>query len=416
MSGKLTDVAIRNAKPGPKSYRLFDGGGMYLEVTTAGGKLWRLKYRYGGKEKRLALGAYPEVPLSQASKDAPAGARQRAFAARSLLAQGIDPGAVKQAQKAVERAAGETFELVARQWHEKFTPSWTPNHAARILTSLSQDAFPWLGHRPIREILPPEVLSVARRVESRGAIETAHRLVGNIGMVFRYAVAAGLADSDPTRDLRGALSPTNEKHHASITDPKAVGELLRAIESYSGSLVTRCALRLASLVFVRPGELRHAEWSEINTESAEWRIPAAKMKMRVQHIVPLSRQALAVLGELHPLTGSGRYVFPSERTSERPMSENTVTAALRRLGYTKEEMTGHGFRSMASTLLNEQGWNRDAIERQLAHAERNNVRAAYNFAEFLPDRRRMMQGWADFLDGLREGGKVVPLHRTISGG
>jgi len=245
MSGKLTDVAIRNAKPGPKSYRMFDAGGMYLEVTPAGGKLWRLKYRFGGKEKRLALGAYPEVPLSQSNKDAPTGARQKAFDARSLLAQGIDPGAVKQAQKSVERAAGETFKLVACQWHEKFTPKWTQGHAARILTSLAQDAFPWLGHRPIREILPPEILSVARRVEARGAIETAHRLVGNIGMVFRYAVASGLAESDPTRDLRGALSPTNEKHHASVTDPKAVGDLLRAIESYSGSLVTRCALRLA---------------------------------------------------------------------------------------------------------------------------------------------------------------------------
>jgi integrase len=327
------------------------------------------------------------------------------------LAEGTDPSTVRKASKAEQQAQAETFELVARQWHEKFTPSWTPGHAARILTSLSQDAFPWLGHRPIREILPPEVLSVARRVESRGAIETAHRLVGNVGMVFRYAVASGLADSDPTRDLRGALSPTNEKHHASLTDPKAVADLLRTIETYSGSLVTRCALRFAPLVFVRPGELRHAEWSEINIDTAEWRIPAAKMKMRVQHIVPLSRQALAVLEELRPLTGSGRFVFPSERTSERPLSENTVTAALRRLGYTKEEMTGHGFRSMASTLLNELGWNRDAIERQLAHAERNNVRAAYNFAEFLPERRKMMQAWADNLDALREGGRIVPLFK-----
>lgn len=225
-------------------------------------------------------------------------------------------------------------------------------------------------------------------------------------MVFRYAVAAGVADSDPTRDLRGALSPTNEKHHASVTEPKAVADLLRAIETYKGSLITRCALRFAPLAFVRPGELRHAEWSEINTEAAEWRIPAHKMKMRIQHIVPLSRKALAVLEELRPLTGAGRYVFPSERTSERPMSENTVNAALRRLGYAKDQMTGHGFRSIASTLLNELGWNKDAIERQLAHAERNNVRAAYNFAEFLPERRRMMQAWAEHLDALREGGKL----------
>ncbi|MGE4263381.1 MAG: tyrosine-type recombinase/integrase [Desulfovibrio sp.] len=399
----LTNTEIKNTKPDPKPKRLFDGGGLYLEVAPAGGKWWRLKYRFGGKERRLSLGVYPDVSLAQA--------RERRDEARRLLAEGTDPSTVRKASKAEQQAQAETFELVARQWHEKFTPSWTPGHAARILTSLSQDAFPWLGHRPIREILPPEVLSVARRVESRGAIETAHRLVGNVGMVFRYAVASGLADSDPTRDLRGALSPTNEKHHASLTDPKAVADLLRTIETYSGSLVTRCALRFAPLVFVRPGELRHAEWSEINIDTAEWRIPAAKMKMRVQHIVPLSRQALAVLEELRPLTGSGRFVFPSERTSERPLSENTVTAALRRLGYTKEEMTGHGFRSMASTLLNELGWNRDAIERQLAHAERNNVRAAYNFAEFLPERRKMMQAWADNLDALREGGRIVPLFK-----
>lgn len=403
----LTDTALRNAKPGPKARRIYDSGGLYVEVAPAGGKWFRFKYHFGGKERRLSLGVYPDVSLAQA--------RERRDEARRLLAEGMDPSTTRKAAKAEQQAQAETFELVARQWHEKFTPSWTPGHAARILTSLAQDAFPWLGHRPIREILPPEILSVARRVEARGAIETAHRLVGNIGMVFRYAVASGLADSDPTRDLRGALSPTNEKHHASLTDPKAVADLLRTIETYSGSLVTRCALRFAPLVFVRPGELRHAEWSEINIDTAEWRIPAAKMKMRVQHIVPLSRQALAVLKELRPLTGAGRYVFPSERTSERPMSENTVTAALRRLGYTKEEMTGHGFRSMASTLLNELGWNRDAIERQLAHAERNNVRAAYNFAEFLPERRKMMQAWADNLDALREGGKVVPLFKVNAG-
>lgn len=397
----LTDTALRNAKPGPKLRRIYDSGGLYVEVAPAGGKWFRFKYHFGGKERRLSLGVYPDVSLAQA--------RERRDEARRLLAEGTDPSTVRKAAKAEQQAQADTFERIARQWHQNRLTKWTPGHAARILTSLEQDAFPWIGHRPIREILPPEVLSVARRVESRGAIETAHRLVGNIGMAFRFAVSSGLADSDPTRDLRGALSPTNEKHHASVTDPKAVADLLRAIEGYSGSLVTRCALRLAPLVFVRPGELRHAEWSEINTDAAEWRIPAAKMKMRVQHIVPLSQQALAVLEELRPLTGLGRYVFPSERTTERPMSENTVTAALRRLGYTKEEMTGHGFRSMASTLLNELGWNRDAIERQLAHAERNNVRAAYNFAEFLPERRKMMQAWAEHLDALREGGKVVPI-------
>jgi len=401
----LTDTAVRNAKPDTsKTLQLKDERGLYLEIPPRGSKRWRLRYWIKTKENRLSLGIYPEVSLKEA--------RELRDEARKLIAKGIDPSAVRKGEVAQATEEATTFELVARQWHEKFNTKWTPGHAARIMTSLQQDAFPWIGSKPIRDILPPEVLSVARRVESRGAIETAHRLVGNIGMVFRYAVAAGLADSDPTRDLRGALSPTNEKHHASLTEPGAVSELLRTIETYKGSLITRCALKLAPLTFVRPGELRHAEWSEINEEAAEWRIPAHKMKMRTQHIVPLSKQALAVLEEIKPLTGTGRYVFPGERTASRPMSENTVTAALRRLGYAKDEMTGHGFRSIASTLLNELGWNRDAIERQLAHAERNNVRAAYNFAEFLPERRKMMQSWADHLDALREGGKVVPIFRA----
>jgi len=404
MSGKLTDVAVRNAKPGPKPKRLFDGGGMYLEVSPAGGKLWRLKYRFHGKEKRLALGAYPAVGLADA--------RARTEAARKLLAQGIDPSAARKAEKRGEAAEAETFEIVTREWHEKFKPTWTPSHAARILTSLEKDAFPWIGSRPIRELTPPEVLAVARRVESRGALESAHRLVGNIGMICRYAVASGKAESDPTTSLKGALPPAKEKHHPSITDPKELGELLRTIDAYQGSHVVRCALRLAPLLFVRPGELRHAEWAEVNLESAEWRIPAEKMKMQVQHIVPLSRQAVAVLRELHPLTGADKFLFPSVRSSAKPMSENTVNAALRYMGYSTDQVTGHGFRSTASTLLNEQGWNRDAIERQLAHAERNNVRAAYNFAEFLPERRRMMQAWADFLDGLKAGGKVIPIRAT----
>ncbi len=401
----LTDTAVRNAKPKDKVYVLNDGRGLNLEIPPKGSKRWRLRYTFGGKPNRISLGTYPEISLVQA--------RERREEARKLVAQGIDPSNVRKEARIQEQQQAETFEYVARQWHEKFTPSWTPGHAARILTSLVKDAFPWIGPKPIRSILPPEVLSVARRVEARGAVESSHRLVGNMSMVFRYAVAAGLADSDPTRDLRGALAPVNEKHHASITEPGAVGELLRTIETYKGSLITRCALRFAPLTFVRPGELRHAEWSEFNLEAAEWRIPAHKMKMRTQHIVPLSKQALAVLEEIKPLTGEGRYVFPSERTASRPMSENTVNAALRRLGYAKDQMTGHGFRSIASTLLNELGWNKDAIERQLAHAERNNVRAAYNFAEFLPERRKMMQAWADHLDALREGGKVVPLFRAV---
>jgi len=412
MFGKLTDAVIRKAKPHPQSYKLFDGGGLYLEVMPSGGKLWRLKYRYGGKEKRLALGAFPEVPLSQARKDAPTGARQKALEARALLAEGIDPSATRKATKAEQQAQSETFERVAREWYEKQLPTWTPGHAVKVIGFLKRNAFPWLGHHAIREIMPNDVLAAARRVEARGAIDSAHRTVGYVSMVFKYAVACGMADSDPTRDIRGALSPTNAKHFASVHDPREVAGLLRAIDGYTGTLVIRSALKLAPLVFVRPGELRHAEWAEFDTEAAEWRIPAEKMKMRTPHIVPLSRQSLAVLEELRPLTGTGRYVFPSIRTAATTISENTINAALRRLGYSKEEMTGHGFRSMASTLLNEQGWNRDAIERQLAHAERNSVRAAYNYAEFLPERHRMMQAWADYLDGLREGGKVTPLFKA----
>jgi integrase len=401
----LTDTAARNAKPGDKTRKLSDEKGLYLEITPRGGRYWRLKYRFGGREKRLALGVYPDVSL----KDA----RERRDEARKLLANGVDPGEMKKAAKrSTAEASANSFEAVAREWYAKFSPAWTESHGGRILHRLERDIFPWLGTRPISQITASELLTALRRIENRGAVETAHRAMQNCGQVFRYAVATGRAERDPTGDLRGALPPVKEKHHASITDPKAIGGLLRAMESYEGNLITRCALRLAPLVFVRPGELRKAEWSEVDLDAAEWRIPAERMKMREQHIVPLSRQAVAILEELKPLTGRGRYLFPGARTNGRPMSENTVNAALRRLGYGKNEMTGHGFRSMASTLLNEQGWHRDAIERQLAHAERNAVRAAYNYAEHLPERRRMMQAWADYLDTLSKGADVLPFHRV----
>ncbi len=306
------------------------------------------------------------------------------------------------------------LEAVAREWHAKYARLWVPSHAEKIIMRLERDVFPWLGARSVGEVTAPEVLAVLRRIESRGAIDIAHRVHQNIGRIFHYAIATGRAERNPATDIRGALPPAKEKHHAAITEPKAVGELLRAIDGYQGSFVTQCALRLAPLLFVRPGELRKAEWSEIDLEAAEWHIPAERMKMRAVHIVPLSRQALAVLHELRPLTSSGHYVFPGLRTPTRPMSENTVNAALRRLGYGKDEMTGHGFQSMASTLLNEQGWHRDAIERQLAHGERDAVRAAYNYAEHLPERRRMMQAWADYLDGLKNGAEVVPLHGRLA--
>jgi integrase len=317
------------------------------------------------------------------------------------LSTGIDPSAEKKARKAAKVVeATSSFEVVAREWFAKFAPAWAASHSEKIIRRLERDIFPWIGGRAVGEISAPELLSVLRRIESRGAIETAHRAHQNCGQILRYAIATGRAERDICADLRGAIPPSKEKHHPSITDPAAVGGLLRAIDSYTGSFVTKCALRLAPLVFVRPGELRHAEWSEINLDAAEWRIPAEKMKMRAVHIVPLSTQAISILTELKPLTGDGKYVFPGARSAKRPMSENTVNGSLRRLGYGSDEMTGHGFRSIASTLLNEQGWNRDAIERQLAHAERDSIRAAYNYAEHLPERKKMMQAWANYLDSL----------------
>jgi len=402
----LTDVTVRNAKPGPKTVRLRDERGLYLEISPKGGKWWRFRYMLRGKANMLSLGVYPDVSL----KDA----RIRRDDARKLLANGIDPAQGRKEQKAETIKDEATFERVAREWFAKFRLNWTSSHGDRIMRRLEKDIFPWIGARPINDILAPELLTTVRRIEERGAIETAHRALQNCGQVFRFAVAAGHADRDISGDLRGAIPPSKEKHHATVTDPKEVAPLLRAIEGYQGSYITMCALRLAPLTFVRPGELRHAEWEEINLEVAEWRIPAAKMKMRQQHIVPLAKQSVRVLQDLRPLTGSGRYLFPSTRTATRPMSENTVNGALRRLGYSKDEMTGHGFRSMASTLLNEMGWNRDAIERQLAHAERDNIRAAYNYAEYLPERRRMMQDWADYLDKLKIGAKVTPLFAIFS--
>lgn len=399
MAGKLTNIAIKNAKPGPKPQRLFDGGGLYLEISPAGGKLWRLKYRFGGKEKRLALGAYPIITLAEA--------REQRDEARKLLAHGTDPAVPKKEAKAEQLATKETFESIAEEWFAKHRHTWADNTAETIIGRLRKDIFPFIGTRAIREITAPELLSIIRRIEARGAVETSRRDLQKCGQIFRYAVATGRAERDIAADLQGAIAPPKKRHFASIHEPKEIGALLRAIDGYQGSLITRCALKIAPLTFVRPGELRHAEWSEIDLENAEWRIPAARMKMREKHIVPLSRQAIEAFHELHPLTGSGLYVFPGERSRSRPMSENTVLAALRRLGYEKGEMTGHGFRSMASTILHEQGWMSEVIERQLAHGDRNKIRASYNFAQHLPERRRMMQVWADYLDALRKGDKIT---------
>ncbi len=398
----LKEVTLRNAKPKDKAYKLFDGEGLFLLVTPQGQKYWRLKYRFNGKEKLLALGVYNHITLAEA--------RAKRNEARNLIAKDIDPALLRQEKKITDRKMTENcFEIVAREWHSKFSTQWTEKHGSRIIRQLENDIFPWLGERPAGEITPPELLRILQRIESRGAIETAHRAHQTCGQIFRYAIVTGRAERDPSADLRGALPPVRRKHHASITETPAIGSLLRAINDYQGHFVTKCALRLAPLLFVRPGELRRAEWTEFDLENAEWRIPAEKMKMRSKHIVPLATQAVKVLRELYPLTGEGKFVFPCVRSPSRPMSENTVNAGLRRLGYTKEEMTGHGFRSMASTLLNEQGWNRDAIERQLAHTERNNIRAAYNYAEYLPERRKMMQSWADYLETLAKNNKTTEL-------
>jgi integrase len=403
----LTDAAARNAKPGAKAFRLFDAKGLYLEISPSGGKWWRLKYRVAGKEKRLSLGVYPEIKLGAA--------RAKRDDARELIGRGVDPGERRKIDKALRvEGTANSLEAVAREWYGKYSPGWAPSHSSKVLRRLERDVFPWSGSRPIAEIEPAEILATLRRVEGRGAIETAHRALQNVSQVFRYAVATGRAKSDPTRDLRGALPPANVHHHPTITEPRAIGALLRMIDGYAGAPVTKAALRLAPLTFVRPGELRRAEWTEFDLDGAEWRIPAERMKMRAPHVVPLSSQAVTVLRDLEPLTRYGHYVFPGARTNRRPMSENTVNAALRNLGYTKEQMTGHGFRSMASTLLNEQGWHRDAIERQLAHAERDEIRAAYNYAEHLPERRKMMQAWADYLQRLQAGATVVALPRAVA--
>ena len=392
----LSDLAVRKAKPLAKPYKLADGRGMYLLVNPSGSKLWRWKYRMDGREKLLALGAYPDVPLSAA--------RDACFKARQSLASGIDPGETRRSAKAertVEIAVAEdTFELVAREWMARQdVAAVTANKTRWILESF---LFPEIGQKPIAEITAREVLSALRKVEATGKLETAKRARVKAGQVFRFAVLEGKAVNDPTSALRGALKPPRNRHHAAITDPAKMGELLRAIEGFGGQYVTLAALKLAPLVFVRPGELRHAEWAEIDLDAAIWRIAAERMKMKAAHLVPLSKQAVSILRDLRLLTGKERYLFPSLRSPNRPMSENTVNAALRRLGYSGQEMTGHGFRSMAATRLNEMGWNADAIERQLAHAESNKVREAYTHAaQYLTQRTDMMQAWSDYLDSLR---------------
>lgn len=401
----LTDTAIRNAKPrnsGP--FRLHDAHGLYVRVFPTGAKYWRLDYRYGGKRKTLALGTYPSVTL--------AAARTKAGDARRLLDAGADPCAAKQANKRA-RAEGvaNSFEAIANEWLTRTTPGWAEKHAEKIKQLFDRDIIPTLGHRPIADITAPEVLAMARRIAARGSLDTAHRSIGNCGQVFRYAVATGRAVADPTGALRGALpSRQRGQHFAAITDPKQLGELLRSIDGYQGTHVVRCALKLSPLVFVRPGELRTARWQDIDLDGAEWRYQVTKTDQ--PHIVPLSTQAVEILRDLHALTGRGALAFPGARSRNRPMSENAITVALRNLDIKKNEMSAHGFRATARTLLDEVlGFRVDYIEHQLAHAVRDPLGRAYNRTAHLPERRKMMQAWSDYLDRLRSGdSNVVELH------
>ncbi|MCY0858094.1 tyrosine-type recombinase/integrase [Cupriavidus sp. D39] len=404
----LTDTAIKNAKPGEKPVKLYDADGLLLWIAPSGGKWWRLKYRLGGKEKMLSLGTYPEVGLREA--------RERRDEARRRLADGIDPSAHRKAAKSTKAPReANSFELVAREWHAKYASTWSASHGVRILRRLEANAFPWIGGKPTADLKPADVLEVLRRVERRGTLETAHRLRDNIGQAMRYAVATGRAERDITADLRGALPPVQKRHFAAITEPAKVGELLRAIDGYTGTFPVACALKLAPLLFQRPGELRLAEWPEFDLDGATWEIPAGRMKRTKQgkaegaaHIVPLPSQAVAILRELHALTGTGRYVLPGVRSPSRPMSDNTINAGLRRMGYDNETMTGHGFRAMARTILDEVlAFPPAIIEAQLAHAVKDPLGRAYNRTAHLPQRREMMQRWADYLEGIKRGAQIL---------
>jgi len=405
----LSDSKVRAAKPNPnkKKEKLADGGGLFLEISESTNgktrKYWRYYYRFNKKQKTLAIGVYPDVTLAQA--------RQKHDVAREQLANGIDPSSYKKITKQAEHAnEANQFERVAREWFVKTEPTWTASYAKRTLARLENDVFAWLGNQPINQIEPPDILAVLRRVEDRGALETAHRIKRVCGQIFRYAVATGRASRDPTADLKGALPTYHAKHFATLTKPDEIGKLLRAIEAYNGSYIVRMALALAPYVMLRPANIREALWQDIDLPNAIWIIPIAQMKARqhikqanqAAHIVPLSTQALAILADIKPLTEQYNYVFPSVKDRQKPISDNTLNQALKRLGYDRTQIVPHGFRSMASTILNESGlFNPDAIERQLAHVERNQVRAAYNRAQYLDERRTMLQWLGDYLENLR---------------
>lgn len=399
----LTATAIRNAKPAQKPVRLYDSGGLYLEIAPTGGRWWRFAYRFLGKRKLISLGVFQDVPL--------AAARERRDAMRKLLADCKDPSAKRKTdkQEALGRSAN-SFEAVAREWYQKQLHTWVPSHAKDVLRRLETNLFPAIGSMPIAELTVPALLAALRKVEHRGAHDLAHRILQVSGQVFRYGIATGRCQRDLSTDLRGALVPHKGKHQAAIT-PEELPGLLRAIDGYEalGDRLTRLALRLLALTFVRTGELIGAQWEEFDLDSAVWIIPAERMKMKTEHVVPLARQTVEILQEERDIGGGSRYVFPG-RNPDKPISNNTMLFALYRLGY-KGRMTGYGFRSVASTMLNESGFHGDVIERQLAHGERDEIRGAYNRAEYLPERRAMMQHWADMLDALAQGAQVIPLQR-----
>lgn len=406
MKRKLTDAALKNAKPKPdgktKSYP--DGGGLALQVSTTG-KYWRYNFRFEDKQKTLSLGQYPDISLKLV--------REQHEEARRLLAQGIDPAAVKQDKKKTQQAKHQdSFESVAIDWFNKFSEPWTANHKAKVWAYLERDLFPVIGNTPISEIEPPEILKACNALVERGSIHSAHKVKQTAGQVFRYGVATGKCKRDPAADLRGALPPAKETHYPVITKPVEVGALLRALADYQGDYATKQAINLLPYLMCRPGELRHMEWPELNFDLSVWIVPAGKMKSRREHKVPLSAQALAILETMKEYSPNAKYVFQGLRSKDRPLSENTFNAALRRLGYTKDEMVSHGFRGMASSLLNEQGFNPDAIEAQLAHQQGDKVRAAYNRAQYWSERVQMMNHYADYLDGLRSGADVIPINRN----
>ena len=399
----LTDVAVRNAKPKEKPFKLADERALYLLVMPTGGKLWRLDYRFGNKRKTIALGAYPDVSLARA--------REKRDEVRRLLADGIDPLVQRKADKT---ATAETFRTVTEEFLAQRQPIWAPNHYDKVKARLEW-LYPYIGDRPVSAVQASELLGPLRAIEAAGKGETAARTRLVAGQVFRYAIAAGKAQHDPTIALRGALAPVKPGHHAAVTEPKAFGALLRAIDGYAGEPVSCAALKLLPLVFVRPGELRLAEWAELDLDGATWTIPGRRMKTGTDHIVPLSTQAVAILRALHPLTGNRQLVFPSLRSRGRPISENTLNAALRRLGYAKDAMTAHGFRASARTMLDEVlGVRVELIEHQLAHAVRDPLGRAYNRTAHLAERLTMMQKWADYCDGLKNGAHVIPFPTRAS--